>query len=116
MPAGSNVSLYYDPDTNPWNGNETFIEISQAAASNGNGSYTWNTTGVAPGTYYIGGYLWANGAPTYSHLTQAITIQGNTPTFSLIGPTWGRLLAGQDCYGPMDGRQRGSGQQRQPVL
>ena len=35
----------------------TWIEFSQAAA-NGNGTYNWNTTGVAPGTYYIGGYLY----------------------------------------------------------
>ena len=44
------------------------------AAANGNGSYSWNTTGVAPGTYYIGGYLYSGGKPTYSHLTQSITI------------------------------------------
>ena len=45
------------------------------AAANGNGSYNWNTTGVAPGTYYIGGYLYSGGKPYYSHLTQSITIQ-----------------------------------------
>ena len=29
---------------------------------------------MAPGTYYIGGYLYSGGKPTYSHLTQSINI------------------------------------------
>ena len=55
------------------NGNETWIS-SASAAANGTGSYNWNTTGVAPGTYYIGGYLYSGGKPTYSHLTGSINI------------------------------------------
>ena len=35
---------------------------------------TWNTAGLAPGKYYLAGYLKANGASTYSHLTTQITI------------------------------------------
>ena len=34
-------------------------------------------------------------SPTFSHLAQSITIQGNTPTFSLTGPTSGTFAAGQ---------------------
>ena len=57
-----------------WNGNEHWIEFNQGTAANGYGTYTWNTTGMNSGTYYLAGYLYANGAPTYSHLTKSITI------------------------------------------
>ena len=63
----------------------------------GAGSYNWNTTGLAPGTYYVAGYLWSDGKPTYSHLTQSITIQAAaTPTFNLTAPTSGTFTAGQN--------------------
>ena len=54
--AGSTISLCYDTD-NVINGNEKWIEIDAVTAADGTASYTWNTTGVAPGTYYVGGYL-----------------------------------------------------------
>ncbi len=56
----------------------TWITYNQPAAD-GYGIYDWNTTGVTPGTYYIGGYLYAGGKPTYSHLTQPFQIG---PVFS----------------------------------
>ncbi len=59
--TGSTISLCYDTDT-VFNGNEHWIEIDQVAGASGNGSYNWNTTGMAPGTYYIGGYLYSGGA------------------------------------------------------
>jgi hypothetical protein len=91
--AGSTICLCYDKGTSF--SNVTWIEFNQAAA-NGNGSYNWNTTGVAPGTYYIGGYLWSGGKPTYSHLTQSITIQAAAaPTFNLTGPASGAFTVGQ---------------------
>ncbi len=90
--AGSTICLCYDTGTSF--SNATWITFSQAAA-NGNGSYNWNTTGVAPGTYYIGGYLWSGGKPTYSHLTQSITIQAAAPTFALTGATSGTFIVGQ---------------------
>jgi len=69
---GGMVNLCYDPDTT-FNGNETWV--AKVAATNGIArSYTWNTTGVAAGTYYVGGYLDAGGKLTYSHLTRSITI------------------------------------------
>jgi probable HAF family extracellular repeat protein len=74
VPTGAKVSLCYDKDTTWLNGNEKWFEIDSASAVNGYGSYTWNTYGVAPGRYYLAGYLWAYGKATYSHLTQAITI------------------------------------------
>ena len=101
-----------------WNGNEHWIEVDQVAAANGNGSYSWDTTGVAPGTYYIGGYLWSGGTPTFSHLTQSITIQASaaTPTFSSDRPHLRNVYRGTGCSDPVDGRQRGGGQHDQPLL
>lgn len=72
--VGGTVSLCYDTDT-IFNGNETWIEVGQVPATNGTGrTYTWNTTGMASGTYYVGGYLNAGGKLTYSHLTRSITV------------------------------------------
>ena len=41
-----------------------------ATAANGTGTYAWNTTGVAAGTYYLSGYFWdaTAGQPLYSEL------------------------------------------------
>ena len=67
--AGSKISLCYDDD--PWwsGDNQYWIEIDQVSAAKNNtvtssGSYTWDTTNVPPGTYYIGGYMW-NGGNTF---------------------------------------------------
>ena len=94
MAAGSTVALCYDTGTSF--SNATWITFGQTGA-NGTGSYSWNTTGVAPGTYYIGGYLYSGGSPYYSHLTQSITIQANAPaaTFTLTAPTSGTFTVGQ---------------------
>jgi cyclophilin family peptidyl-prolyl cis-trans isomerase len=73
--AGNKVSLCYDKDTTFFNGNEKWIEVDQATATNGYGRYDWDTAAVAPGKYYVAGYLWANGKATFSHLTSAITIK-----------------------------------------
>ena len=93
---GSTISLCYDEDTTWWNGNEHWIAVDSIPAANGNGSYPWNTTGVAAGTYYIAGYLydWA-GTFTYSHLTQSIQIQDQEQTFVLSAPTSGAYTAGE---------------------
>ena len=64
---GSKISLCYDPDTS-LQGHEKWIEIDGVTAANGNCSYTWDTTGVQPGTYYVAGYLW-NGGPRSPHRT-----------------------------------------------
>ena len=86
---GSVISLCYDEDTTLWNGNEHWIEIDQVAAANGEHSYSWNTAGVSAGTYYVAGYMYDYaGTFTYSHLNQAIQIQGDQPqSFVLTGPT-----------------------------
>ncbi len=72
MAAGSVIALCLDTDTT-WNGNETWIKWNQAAA-NGNGEFDWTVAGVPAGTYYVAGYLYSNGMPTYSHLTQPINV------------------------------------------
>ena len=72
--AGSKISLCYDTDTT-FNNNEHWIEIDGVAAANGTASYSWNTTGVPSGTYYVAGYMYDGGKTfTFSHLTQSITI------------------------------------------
>ena len=93
--VNTSISLCYDVDTNMWNNNEHWIEIDQVAAANGYGSYSWNTTGMTPGTYYIAGYLFSGG-PIYSHLLQSFTIlPPAAPTFQITAPTSGSFNAGQ---------------------
>jgi hypothetical protein len=96
--AGSTISLYYDEDTTPRNGNEHLIDTISAAG--GSGSYTWNTTnttGLHGGIYNIGGYMYDNvGTYTYSYLSLPITI---LETFDVtysepIGGTYWRVYAG----------------------
>ena len=77
------------------NGNEKWIEVDKVTAANGNGSYTFDPTGIAPGTYYVGGYMYDKSTYVFttSHLTSPITIPA--PTFALTGPTSGQYTAGQ---------------------
>ena len=93
--TGATVSLCYDTAPTWWTTTENWIEVSQVPATNGTGSYSWNTTGVATGTYYLAGYLWSGGQPTFFHLTQSITIQA-PPTFTITSPTSGSFPAGQN--------------------
>ena len=94
--AGSTISLCYDADTTWWNGNEHWIEVDQVTATDGNGSYDWNTANVSTGTYYVGGYLYDGvGGFMLSHLTDAIQIQDDQrPSFALTAPTTGTYTAG----------------------
>jgi hypothetical protein len=89
VPANCSISLCLDTDRWGWNGNEKWIEIGKKTAVNGSDSYTFDTSGLAPGTYYVGGYLYnhTTHTPIYSHLSTPITIPA--PTFTLMGPTSG---------------------------
>ena len=70
---GSKISLCFDTDTT-FNGNETGSKSTECRLPTV-AAYAWNTTGMAPGTYYLAGYMWDGGNTfTMSHLTQAITI------------------------------------------
>ena len=55
VPNGSTISLAYDTTTN-W-GNPKWIEVDGVAAADGSGAFSWNTTGLAAGTYYIAGNM-----------------------------------------------------------
>ncbi|MEN6449524.1 MAG: hypothetical protein ABFC96_03450 [Thermoguttaceae bacterium] len=92
--SGAKISLCYDRDAVWGNGNESWIEVDKVAAANGSGSYSWSTAGIKPGTYYIGGYLYSGGSPTYSHLAKAITIQSSATSFMLTSPSSGTFAAG----------------------
>ena len=85
--SGSTISLCYDTDT-IINGNERWIEIDQVAGAEGSGSYSWNTTGVTPGTYYIGGYLYSGGNAYFSHLNTSITISAPDPPVGSWSGYW----------------------------
>jgi hypothetical protein len=71
----SKISLGYDKDATV-DGNEHWIEIDGVTAANGAGSYVWNTTGVAAGTYYLGGYMYdfTTSQAIYSSVATTITI------------------------------------------
>lgn len=91
--AGTSVSLCYDKDK-VWNGNEKWLTTTETA-KNGYSVYSWNTTGMAPGTYYIAGYL-MSGKAIRSHLTQTIIIQPiPAPTFRVTSPTSGTFVSGK---------------------
>jgi hypothetical protein len=93
----SKISLGYDKDATV-DGNEHWIEIDGVTAANGAGSYVWNTTGVAAGTYYLGGYMYdfSKDQAIYSHLGTSIVITSSyaPPAFSLLGPNSGTFSAG----------------------
>ena len=90
VPSGSKISLCYDTDTT-FDGNEHWIEIDGVAAANGGGTYAWNTAGMAPGTYYLAGYMYdGKGTFTFSHLDPGNHHYRRTTqpqTFAVIGPT-----------------------------
>jgi|SRR5208282_4121846 len=67
--GGSTISLAYTPAAvwAGWSKSPIYwIEVGQITATNGNSVYNWDTTGVVPNIFYVGGYLYQNGSPTYS--------------------------------------------------
>jgi hypothetical protein len=97
--SNSVISLCYGTDTMLWNKTDHWIEVDQVSAANGSGSYTWNTTGIAPGTYYIGGYMYDKVTHlfTYSHHTQLFTIAAAMSQFlSSNNNTLGVGMGGSD--------------------
>jgi hypothetical protein len=94
----SKITLGYDPDTTPFDANQRWLEVDRVTAANGAGSYSWNTTGVAAGTYYVSGYVYdfSTDQAVYSSLATSIVITGGAPpAFTLTGPSAGTFTAGQ---------------------
>ncbi len=89
------ITLGYDPDATVFDANQHWIEIDGVTAANGTGSYSWNTTRLNWGTYYLDGYMYDSSTSTQylSYFTTPIVVA--PPTFSLTGPTSGTFVAGQ---------------------
>lgn len=69
-PSGSTISLRRDLD-NIWdNGNESWIAVTEL----NDGSYTWNTSNVPLGTYYIAGMIVDANGYAYDYAAGKITI------------------------------------------
>ena len=91
------INLAYAPNATAWSPNATWM-YNVATAADGTGSYAWNTTGVAAGTYYLSGYLWdaTAGQPLYSELyTTPVVIQAGD-SFALSTPSPLTYTAGQN--------------------
>ena len=118
----SKITLGYDPDTTAFDANQQWIEVDRVTAANGAASYSWNTAGVASGTYYLSGYMYdfATGKAVYSHLATPIVITRRParPPLRSAAPAAGTFTAGAERDDPMDGgqRRRGGAHQDQPGL
>ena len=73
VPAGTTISLGYDEDQTWANGNEHWITVDELAVATGGGSYVWRTAGVAPGTYYVMGYIYDGATTTIAYNGGAVT-------------------------------------------
>ena len=91
------INLAYAPNATAWSPNATWM-YNVATAATGTGTYAWNTTGVAAGTYYLCGYLWdaTAGQPLYNELyTTPIVIQAGD-SFAISTPSPLTYTAGQN--------------------
>jgi hypothetical protein len=79
------VSLGYDVDSTYDNGNHTWISLTQPE----DGTVSWNTTGVTPGTYYIFGMIYDGEAEGHDFASGTVTVQAaNTPpTLVMTAPS-----------------------------
>ncbi|MCX5894826.1 MAG: PKD domain-containing protein [Proteobacteria bacterium] len=67
------ISLYYDEDREGENGNTITAGISSGSAKT---SYAWDTTGVAPGRYYMYGKIDdGKNVPVFAYSRGAVTIK-----------------------------------------
>jgi hypothetical protein len=71
---GYTVCLCYASQPN-LSGEEHWITVGEIQAINEIATWTWNTTGATPGTWYIGGYIWNGSAPTYAFATTSFILQ-----------------------------------------
>ena len=75
-PNGSSVSILRDIDQTWDNGNHTWLVLGQQL----NGSYSWNTSGVSAGTYYIGGMVTDGNTYESGYAIGVITINAKPVT------------------------------------
>ncbi|MCE5267958.1 MAG: peptidylprolyl isomerase [Planctomycetaceae bacterium] len=102
VPTGAKISLCFDKDTK-WNDNEQWIEVDAVAAANGYAVYTWDTAAVAPGTYYVAGYLWSGSAAVCSRLATPVTLTAAlTLDAAASGQTNEPLAAGDALDSPRE--------------
>jgi hypothetical protein len=71
--SGYTVNLCYATQPNT-SGTEYWISVGEITAVNGTASWNWDTTGVPPGIYYIGGYIWNGSTATYGFGATSFTI------------------------------------------
>ena len=95
-----------------------WIEIDQVAAANGSRQLQLEHRPASRRARIISaGYLWSDGTPYFSHLTQSITIKpAPCPIFGITAPTSGTFTAGQTVPITVDGRQCAGRQHDQPQL
>ena len=94
--ANDVITLCLDKDTTLFNGNEKWIEVDKVTAANGDGSYSFNPSGIAPGTYYVGGYMYDKSTKVFTYLTPDLAPSPSRPrAFTLTGPTSGTFAPGR---------------------
>ena len=74
--GSTKFTLGYDRDAAAFDADQRWIEVDGVIAANGTSSYSWNTTGVASGTYHLSGYMYdfSVSQAVYSHLGTSIVI------------------------------------------
>ena len=106
------------PTTRPATGaTRSGSRSTRVTAANGSGSYSWNTTGMAAGTYYIDGYMYtpSSGNAIYSHLTTSFTVTAPSQ-LRAFQPGLRQRTSRADDSGPMDRGQRPQREHDQPGL
>ena len=87
--AAGSISLAYDTSSS-W-GSPTWIGVGSVVAADGSGSYSWSTTGIAAGSYDLGGYLWMRTRHTSSSSARRSSLvnfcRGNVGWVSAASPT-----------------------------
>jgi len=83
-PSSASVSLFYDTDTRPSGGLDQIV-VNQSAT----GSYTWDCSGIAEGSYYIRAVVsdYSASASDYSDGTLTIDHSGGTPSITVLTPS-----------------------------
>ena len=82
-PSGSTVNLLRDADQTWDNGNHSWLVLSRPTS----GSWPWNTSGVAAGTYYIAGMITDGSSEAHDYASGRVTVITQLTTPTLSGPS-----------------------------